>query len=97
MRTPVIAIYSDDQTVRQAIASALGSRVAADLPNHSVIEFATGDALRLHLDEKGRVDLFGMTHSPLLVIPTKIGSKRVRSIAFIIPPAEIHEISCSLL
>jgi len=58
MRTPVIAIYSDDQTVRQAIASALGSRVAADLPNHSVIEFATGDALRLHLDEKGRVDLF---------------------------------------
>jgi CheY-like chemotaxis protein len=58
MRTPVIAIYSDDQTVRHSIATALGSQVAADLPKHKVMEFATGPALRLYLDEKGQVDLF---------------------------------------
>ena len=58
MRTPVIAIYSDDLTVRQSILSALGSQVASDIPAHKTLEFATGDALRLHLDEKGRIDLF---------------------------------------
>ena len=58
MRTPVIAIYSDDQTVRHSIVTALGSQVAADLPKHKVMEFATGPALRLYLDEKGQVDLF---------------------------------------
>lgn len=58
MTTPVIAIYSDDLTVRQTIASALGSKVAADIGAHKVVEFATGDALRLFLDEKRQVDLF---------------------------------------
>ena len=58
MRTPVIAIYSDDLTVRQSILSALGSQVASDIPALKTLEFATGDALRLHLDEKGRIDLF---------------------------------------
>ncbi len=58
MRTPVIAIYSDDQTVRQSIISALGTQVAADLSPHKVVEFATGPALRLYLDEKRQIDLF---------------------------------------
>lgn len=58
MRTPVIAIYSDDQSVRQSLVSALGQRVATDLPAHKIVEFATGDALRLYVDQKGQVDLF---------------------------------------
>jgi DNA-binding response OmpR family regulator len=58
MRTPVIAIYSDDLTVRQSLSLALGTQVAADLPPHKIVEFATGDALRLYIDEKRQVDLF---------------------------------------
>ena len=37
------------------------------------------------------------THLPALVIPIRTGSYRVRSIAPSTPPAEIQEISCSLL
>ena len=58
MRSPVIAIYSDNQSVRQSIVSALGTQVATDLPPHTIMEFATGNALRLYLDEKRSVDLF---------------------------------------
>lgn len=54
----MIAIYSDDLTVRQTLISALGTQVAADLPAHKIAEFATGDALRLYVDEKRPVDLF---------------------------------------
>ena len=53
-----ILIYSDDSTVRAAITSALGLRVAADLPEHSIHEFATAAALRAFVDAKGAVDLF---------------------------------------
>lgn len=58
-----IAIYSDDSTVRTAIKAALGRKVAADLPEHEVIEFATAPALRqyadqLSVDGQFRVDLF---------------------------------------
>jgi hypothetical protein len=42
-----IVLYSDDVTVRAHVAAALGSRVASDLAPHSIIEFATGPALRL--------------------------------------------------
>ena len=48
-----ILVYSDDSSVRAAIAGALGTRLAADLPSHEIIEFATGKALRLFTDRKG--------------------------------------------
>ncbi len=53
-----IVVYSDDQSVRNTIATALGRRVAADLPEHKIHEFATGPALRLYVDAKKPVDLF---------------------------------------
>ena len=58
-----ILVYSDDSSVRAAISGALGTRLAADLPTHEIIEFATGKALRLFTDRKGatannQIDLF---------------------------------------
>lgn len=53
-----IALYSDDSSVRSSVITALGRRVCAELPEHQIIEFATGPALRLYLDSKGSVDLF---------------------------------------
>lgn len=53
-----IVVYSDDSTTRGAITNALGSRVASDLPAHQIHEFATGAALRAHVDSKATVDLF---------------------------------------
>ena len=58
-----IIVYSDDSSVRASIASALGRRVAVDLPEHEIHEFATGSALRAYIDGKSvggasRADLF---------------------------------------
>ena len=58
-----IIVYSDDSSVRASIASALGRRVAVDLPEHEIHEFATGSALRAYVDTKSigggaRADLF---------------------------------------
>jgi DNA-binding response OmpR family regulator len=58
-----IVVYSDDMSVRAHIAAALGSRVAPDLAPHHIFEFATGPALRLHVDSRARsvdmdIDLF---------------------------------------
>ena len=53
-----IAIYSDDSSVRAGIITALGTRISSDLPEHKIVEFATGPALRLYLDSKQSVDLF---------------------------------------
>lgn len=58
-----IIVYSDDSSVRSSIASALGVRVAKDLPEHEIHEFATGAALRAYIDSKNvagefRADLF---------------------------------------
>ena len=58
-----IIVYSDDSSVRAAVVSALGRRVATDLPEHEVHEFATGPALRAYIDSKKvgggfRADLF---------------------------------------
>jgi len=58
-----ILVYSDDSSVRAAISGALGTRLAADLHTHEIIEFATGKALRLFTDRKGatannQIDLF---------------------------------------
>jgi hypothetical protein len=62
-RKPIIIVYSDDSSVRSAIVAALGKRVADDLPEHQIEEFATGPALRAVIDRKStsgafRADLF---------------------------------------
>ncbi len=56
--TPVIVVYSDDQTVRSAITSALGKKLPGESREHKVVDFATADALRLYLSEKRPVNLF---------------------------------------
>ena len=58
-----IIVYSDDSSVRASSVSALGRRVAVDLPEHEIHEFATGSALRAYVDGKSvgggsRADLF---------------------------------------
>ena len=58
-----IIVYSDDSSVRSSIVSALGARVAKDLPEHEIHEFATGPALRAYVDSRNvagefRADLF---------------------------------------
>jgi DNA-binding response OmpR family regulator len=63
LRPTQIIVYSDDSTVRASIVGALGRRVSQDLPEHEILEFATGDALRLFVDKTGpdsrcRADLF---------------------------------------
>jgi DNA-binding NtrC family response regulator len=62
-RKPIIIVYSDDSSVRSAITAALGKRVADDLPEHQIEEFATAAALRAFVDRKStsgelRADLF---------------------------------------
>ena len=47
-----IVLYSDDSSVRQAIIGALGNRVAPEMAEHVIHEFATGSALRLFVDGK---------------------------------------------
>ena len=58
MEKLVIALYSDDSTVRASVISALGKRLDQSLPEHEIKEFATADALRLYVDSKKQVDLF---------------------------------------
>jgi len=62
-RKPIIIVYSDDSSVRSTITAALGKRVADDLPEHQIEEFATAAALRAFVDRKStsgelRADLF---------------------------------------
>ena len=54
----VIALYSDDSTVRASVKSALGKRISKDLPENEIKEFATAAALRLFVDSKKQIDLF---------------------------------------
>jgi len=54
----VIALYSDDSTVRASVISALGKQLDPNLAAHEIKEFATADALRLYVDSKKQVDLF---------------------------------------
>ena len=58
MEKLVIALYSDDSTVRASVISALGKRLDQSLPEHEIKEFATAAALRLYVDSKKQVDLF---------------------------------------
>lgn len=58
-----VVVYSDDSSVRATIKAALGRRIAADLADHDVIEFATAPALRQYVDQLSvegrlRADLF---------------------------------------
>jgi len=50
--TVVVALYSDDRTVRAQVRQALGTKVAADLPELEFVEFATPAALIAGLDEQ---------------------------------------------
>jgi|UniRef100_UPI004049C77B DNA-binding response OmpR family regulator len=47
-----IILYSDDVTVREAVKAALGTRIAPDMAEHEIREFATAGALRLFVDSK---------------------------------------------
>jgi DNA-binding response OmpR family regulator len=63
MSTFKIIVYSDDSTVRETVKKSLGRRLAPELAENEIIEFATADALRLYVDtkkvgNKSRVDLF---------------------------------------
>lgn len=58
-----IVLYSDDSNVRKAVIAALGSRVAPEMAEHEIREFATADAVRLFVDGKkpgsdSPIDLF---------------------------------------
>jgi CheY-like chemotaxis protein len=53
-----IVIYSSNSTTRASVAKALGKRLSKNLPEHQVIEFATGDSLKEFASGKKRVDLF---------------------------------------
>ena len=56
--SPVIVVYSDDQSVRAAITAALGKKLPGESREHKVVDFATADALRLYLSEKRQANLF---------------------------------------
>ena len=58
MEKLVIALYSDDSSVRASVISALGKQIDPTLAVHEIKEFATADALRLYVDSKKQVDLF---------------------------------------
>ena len=58
MEKLVIALYSDDSSVRASVVSALGKQLDPTLAVHEIKEFATADALRLYVDSKKQVDLF---------------------------------------
>jgi len=58
-----IVLYSDDVTVREAVIGSLGSRLAPDMAEHVIHQFATAPALRLFVDGKkpgtdSPIDLF---------------------------------------
>jgi CheY-like chemotaxis protein len=57
-KTIEIALYSDDASVREIVKKALGSRIAPDLPPHTISEFATGPALRSRVDSGHVFDLY---------------------------------------
>ena len=52
MEKLVIALYSDDSSVRASVISALGKQLDAGLAPHEIKEFATADALRLYVESK---------------------------------------------
>ena len=57
-RSLIIAIYSDDSSVRNSIKSALGKRVSVEFAEHKILEFATGNAVKSFIDDKKSADIF---------------------------------------
>ena len=57
-RKLTIAIYSDDASVRSSIMSALGKRISVDFPEHKIMEFATGAAVKSYIDDKKHADIY---------------------------------------
>lgn len=55
--TQIVLVYSDNSIVRAAIQRAITPSPAADLATIVVKEFATADALKEYLNDKGRADL----------------------------------------
>ncbi len=53
----VFAVYSDDVAVREAVIKALGRRVSSSHPEHKIVEFATGTAVKEFAASKSRPDL----------------------------------------
>ena len=53
-----IALYSDDSSVRETVKKALGRRLASDLDENEITEFATGPALRMAVDGGKNFDLY---------------------------------------
>jgi len=58
-----IVLYSDDVNVREAVIGALGTKVAPEMAEHEIHQFATAAALRLFVDGKkigsdSPIDLF---------------------------------------
>jgi DNA-binding response OmpR family regulator len=58
-----IVLYSDDLHVREAVIGALGTRLAPEMAEHTIHQFATAAALRLFVDGKkigteSPIDLF---------------------------------------
>ena len=60
-----VVIYSHDSAVRAAVISALGRKIAADLPVHEILEFATAPALRVFVD---RPDVAGKFKADLFIL-----------------------------
>ena len=60
-----MVVYSHDSAVRAAVISALGRKIAADLPAHEILEFATAPALRVFVD---RPDLAGKFKADLFIL-----------------------------
>jgi DNA-binding response OmpR family regulator len=60
-----VLLYSHDSAVRAAVISALGRKIAADLPAHEILEFATAPALRAFVD---RPDLAGKFKADLFIL-----------------------------
>lgn len=60
-----VVVYSHDSAVRAAIILALGRKIAADLPSHEILEFATAPALRVFVD---RPDLAGKFKADLFIL-----------------------------
>ncbi len=56
-KTATILVYASNAAVREVISSGLGSNLGNGLPDHKVREFATGNALRLFVDDGGKFDL----------------------------------------
>ncbi len=60
-----ILVYSDDSSVRAAVLRALGNRVASDIAEHEIHEFATGDAFWAFVDRK---DMDGKLRADLIIL-----------------------------